>query len=71
MKVPISPNERALHWYELDNIRAAVIAISAAGLSIVGPEVTEEAFKDSPDSFLNQDAIKEMLAAGDLARKPE
>ena len=55
MKVPISPNERALHWYELDNIRAAVIAISAAGFSIVA----DEAF----DAF--------ELAKVDLARKPE
>ena len=40
MKVPLSPYESALHWYELDNMRAALTAISAAGFSIVGPEGT-------------------------------
>ena len=55
MKVPLSPYESALHWYELDNMRAALIAISAAGFSIVA----DGAF----DAF--------ELAKVDLARKPE
>ena len=54
MKVPLSPYESALHWYELDNMRAALTAISAAGFSIVA----DEAF----DAF--------ELAKVDLARKP-
>ena len=55
MKVPLSPYERALHWYELDNMRAALTAISAAGFSIVA----DGAF----DAF--------ELAKVDLARKLE
>ena len=72
MIVPLSPNDRELHWYELDNMRAAIAAISAAGFSIVGPEVTEEmldAWSMSDDAPISE--FKAMLAAGDLARKPE
>ena len=54
MRVPLSPNDRELHWYELDNMRAAIAAISAAGFSIVA----DGAF----DAF--------ELAKVDLARKP-
>ena len=55
MVVPLSPNDRELHWYELDNMRAAIAALSAAGFSIVA----DGAF----DAF--------ELAKVDLARKPE
>jgi Fe2+ or Zn2+ uptake regulation protein len=43
-------------------------AISAAGFSIVGPEVTDMLH---PRAFYGVDEIKAMLAAGDIARKPE
>jgi len=52
-------------------------AISAAGFSIVGPEVTEEMRCEGHTAYINShgssyDTIfKAMLAAGDLARKPE
>ena len=51
---------------------AIASAISAAGFSIVGPEVTEEmldAWSMSDDAPISE--FKAMLAAGDLARKPE
>ena len=52
---------------------ALLHAISAAGFSIVGPEVTEEMldawWSMSDDAPISE--FKAMLAAGDLARKPE
>ena len=50
-------------------------AISAAGFSVVGPEVTEEMLQESRKLTWsgggNAAHFKTMLAAGDLARKPE
>ncbi len=57
---------------QLEGMLGAFAAISAAGFSIVGPEVTEEMVCDG--SWFSSDparGFKAMLAAGDLARKPE
>ena len=79
MVVPLSPNDRELHWYELDNMRAAIAALSAAGFSVVGPEVTAEqvidGYMDSGIDYQMSHAdilllFSAMLACTDLARKP-
>ncbi len=62
---------------ERHKMRRVLTAISAAGLSIVGPKVTDDMFKaayqEDPIGSLHSyyDCFKAMLAAGDLARKPE
>ncbi len=64
-------DESELHWHELDNMRAAIAAISAAGLAIVGPEVTEEMLHAGVSIWGDPNVkrvFKAMVAAGDLGR---